>query len=165
MLTGCSSETWHLSSKVESVPSPLAKIPDSKTLSFDQAVSMGVARLQERDVHDIVICRFHWMVAPFGAAVMDAIGERILDGVRYTNFRIGVRDGSDFDPAVSQTQAGAVAFYIAHGVRSGNERVWDPAPGPGATSLEGPFVPEYEFLTGTKDIRNFENLQSDCESK
>ena len=113
--------------------------------------------LSHMDAKDVVFCRTTWIVAPLGGYLVDGLCEIDIEGIHYTSFRIGIRDGSEGNPEED------TFTFIAHYTTDGNGNMfWYPDPGPDFQPDEGEIIPEsyfnYEFLLNRED---FENLESD----
>jgi hypothetical protein len=141
----------HKNARLDTGP-PAELLQDSlrKPISPQQASLFAVQHLKTRGVGDIVICEAFWIAAPLSGYLIDALGKTTINGVRYTTFRVGIRDGLEEEG--TKRPAGEVFVFIAYGRDSAGQSVWYPSPGPDYTVAQGEAITEdmlaYEFLLG-----------------
>ncbi len=124
-------------------------------VSEDDASSIARTLLESRGVAGPVICEVHRIEAPLAGYLVDALGSLVVDGIEYSTFRIGVRDGSEQE--CGDFNAGDEFVFIARGIDALGAVIWLPAPGPDQTPDQGlEFDPTWEFLL---DREQFETLE------
>jgi len=129
--------------------SPLQTLRDPY-ISPRRAARHAARVLRQAGVEEIQICQVDWIVAPVGGYIVDATGRLEQDGVVYTRFRVGVRDGSEEEDGAYV--AGEPFVTIAHGEDRLGRVHWDPPGGP-----TDPGNLAFEFLPASERPA-FENL-------
>jgi hypothetical protein len=150
----------HKNARLDNGP-PVELLQDSlrKPISLQQASLFAAQHLKARGVEDIVICEAFWIAAPLSGYLIDALGKTTINGVRYTTFRIGIRDGLEKEG--TRRLAGEVFVFIAYGKDSSGQSMWYPSPGPDYTVAQDEVITDemlaYEFLLGRE---RFETLST-----
>ena len=83
-----------------------------KAISSRVALRAAAAALERRGVRDVRICRLHWIVAPLGAAIIQATGRWETTAGRFEAFAISIYDGTE---AKYGYRGGGVNFVIGRG--------------------------------------------------
>lgn len=83
-------------------------------VSEDDASSIARTLLESRGVAGPVICEVHRIEAPLAGYLVDALGSLVVDGIEFSTFRIGVRDGSEQE--CGDFNAGDEFVFIARGI-------------------------------------------------
>jgi hypothetical protein len=149
----------HKNAQIDSAPQDLFHGSAMKPILPLQAASFALHRLEARGVRDIVICEISWIAAAVSGYLVDVKGKATINGINYSTFRIGIRDGSE--KKNGKSLAGDEFVFIARGEKESGRPVWYPSPGPDYKLADGGDVTEgmlaYEFLLNRK---KFESLRS-----
>jgi len=99
-----------------------------RPISARQALRSALQSLEQRGVTDVRICRIHWIVAGYGAAIVQATGRWQKDAVTFNAFAVAIADGTE----VRHGHAGGDELWvIARGVdQHGAETYYDSAANP-----------------------------------
>jgi len=99
-----------------------------KPISARQALRSALQSLEQRGVTDVRICRINWIVAGYGAAIVQATGCWQKDAVSFNAFAVAIADGTE----VQHGHAGGDELWvIARGVdKKGAETYYDSAGSP-----------------------------------
>lgn len=117
----------------------------SVILTEEGAQIQGLALLAGHGVADPVVCETQRVEAPLTGYLLDATGSLVVEGIEYTTFRIGVRDGQEEQDGMFR--AGDEFVFIARGVDGSGDIHWLPAPGPDTRPEDGAgFDVTWEFL-------------------
>jgi len=102
-----------------------ASYPDQwhlpKAISPRQAIQFAVDALERRGVREIRICEIAWVVAPLGAAIIQATGSWKRSGSSFDTFVLGIRDGTEAKHGLA---AGDEAYVVARGVGADRKEMY-----------------------------------------
>jgi hypothetical protein len=149
----------HKDAKLDSPPQDLFHGSAMKPIPPREAASFALRRLEARGVRDIVICEISWIAAALSGYLVDVKGKATINGINYSTFRIGIRDG--LEKKNGKSLAGEEFVFIARGEKESGGSVWHPSPGPDYRLDEGKDVPEgmleYEFLLNREKFESLGN--------
>ena len=147
----------HKNAQIDSPPQNLFHGSAMKPIPPLEAASFALHRLEARGVRDIVICEISWIAAAISGYLVDAKGKATINGINYSTFRIGIRDG--LEKKNGKFLAGDEFVFIARGEKESGQSAWYPSPGPDYKMADGDDVTEgmlaYEFLLNRE---KFESL-------
>ncbi|MBN1423948.1 hypothetical protein JXA88_05260 [Candidatus Fermentibacteria bacterium] len=139
-------------------PSPGEDVEISGTfISPRAAADSATLALMHRGVQRPLICEARWIAGSVSGYLVDAIGDLTIEGLHYSVFRIGIRDGAEAQYG-EEFCAGSEFVFIALGWDSAGAQIWYPPPGPDHHPAEDESLDEllaYEFLL---DREAFETL-------
>lgn len=99
-------------------------------------------RLYESGAENVVICSVSRIEAPLSGYLVDATGNLAIEGMNYSVFRLGIRDGEE-DTEWASTE---FVFLAAGFSDSGEAYIYPPF------DPEGNFIWEHEFLLDTLEF-------------
>ena len=109
-------------------------------ISAKTALRSAVHTLENRGIADFRLCRINWIVAGYGAAIIQATGRWEQNGVKFDAFGIAIADGTD-----KGHPGGKTLWVIAHGKdQSGIENWYNPGG-------EGPAIQPYAEIAKDPD--------------
>lgn len=109
-------------------------------ISAKTTLRSAVQSLEKRGVADVRICEMNWIVAGYGAAIIQAIGRWEQSGVKFDAFALAIADGTE-----ERSPGGKALWVIAHGKdRNGVENWYD-------SRGEGPAIQPYAEIAKDPD--------------
>ncbi|MCU0612724.1 MAG: hypothetical protein MUE60_13175 [Candidatus Eisenbacteria bacterium] len=139
-------------------PPPSEEVTASVSIiSPSVAAESAAVALTRRGVTEPVICEARWIAGAVSGYLVDATGDLAFEGLHYSVFRIGIRDGAEAQYG-DEFRAGSEFVFIALGWDNYGAQVWNPPPGPDYRPPEDESFDRllpYEFLL---DHAAFETL-------
>jgi hypothetical protein len=91
-----------------------------KAIPARVAVRAAAAALERRGVRDVRICRLNWIVAPLGAAIVQATGRWDTAAGRFEAFAIAIHDGTE---AQYGDWGGKEYFVVGRGIDAASAEI------------------------------------------
>lgn len=128
-----------------------------KPISSRVALRAATAALERRGVRGVRICHLDWIVAPLGAAIVQATGRWETKAGRFNAFAISIYDGTE---AKYGHRGGDEHYVVARGIdASGAEVLYDSARVSGPQFFRYEDIDDATVLEGTFEFVSHETLE------